>query len=100
MGEIMDKRISVLDVEIDGITAKEAMRSAMEYIALEQVNVIEFVTAASLMRIQEEEGLREEVCRFDLVLAGGAGSGGSIGAQVLFRDREPCVLKNVPAIPP
>lgn len=70
MGEIMDKRISVLDVEIDGLTAKEAMRSAMEYITLEQVNVIEFVTAASLMRIREEEGLREEVCRFDLVLAG------------------------------
>lgn len=70
MGEIMNKRISVLDIEIDELTAKEAMRSAMEYIVLEPLNVIEFVTAASLMRIREEKGLCEEVCRFDLVLAG------------------------------
>ena len=66
----MSKRINVLDIEIDELTAKEAMRSAMEYIVLEPVNVIEFVTAESLMQIREEVRLKEEVSQFDLVLAG------------------------------
>lgn len=66
----MSEKISVLDVEIDEVTAKEAMKGSMEYMASEAVNVIEMVTVDGLMQINEVENLKEDVRQFDLVLAG------------------------------
>lgn len=66
----MSKKISVLDIEIDKNTAKESMKKAVEYMESDPVNIIEMMTADSLMQIKDTPGLKEDVCCFDLVLAG------------------------------
>lgn len=66
----MSKKISVLDIEIDKCTAKEAMALAMTYMESDPVNTIEMMTADSLMQIKGVDGMEEGVRGFDLVLAG------------------------------
>lgn len=66
----MSEKINVLDIEIDELTAKEAMKNSMSYMESESISVIEMVTVDGLMRIKEVQDLREEVRQFDLVLAG------------------------------
>ena len=66
----MSEKINVLDIEIDELTAKEAMRESMEYISSEPVSVIELVTVDGLMQISEVQNLKESLNQFDLVLAG------------------------------
>lgn len=66
----MSEKINVLDVEIDGLTAKEAMKESMRYMDSEPINVIEMVTVDGLMRISEVQNLIEDVRQFDLMLAG------------------------------
>lgn len=69
-GDGMNSKISVLDIEIDKDTAKEAMKKAMAYMESELVNIIEMVTIDGLMLMKDTPGLKEDVCGFDLVLAG------------------------------
>lgn len=66
----MDEKISVLEIEIDRLLAKEALKQAIEYMDSRPIHVIDIVTADALMQIKEVPGLKEEVGRFDLVLAG------------------------------
>lgn len=66
----MSEKINVLDIEIDKFTAKEVMRKSIGYMASEPISVIEMVTADGLMQMNEIEHLKEEVCRFELVIAG------------------------------
>ncbi len=66
----MSEKINVLDIEIDGLTAKEAMKDSMGYMESEPISVIEMVTVDGLMQIKEVQDLREDVRQFDLVLAG------------------------------
>lgn len=66
----MSEKINVLNIEIDKLTAKEAMRKSMEYLNSEPVSVIEMVTADGLMQMNEIPELKEEVQDFELVLAG------------------------------
>ena len=37
----MEKRINIFDVEIDGFTAKAAMKAAVEYMQSESINTME-----------------------------------------------------------
>ena len=69
-GEDMDNRINILDMEIEACTAKEAMKRSMEYLVSDPVNIVEFVTIDSLMRMDDLPELKEKVGEFDLVLAG------------------------------
>ena len=66
----MSEKINVLDLEIDKLSAKEAMKASMEYMLSDPVNVIELVTVDRLMQINERAELKDEVREFDLVLAG------------------------------
>lgn len=66
----MSEKVSVLDIGIDRLLAKEALKRAMEYMDSEPVSVMELVTIDSLMQIKEVPDLKEKVSQFDLVLAG------------------------------
>lgn len=66
----MSGKISVLDIDIDNYTAKEAMKQAVEYLESEPVSIIEMVTADGVMTMDELPELKEHICNFDLVLAG------------------------------
>lgn len=66
----MSKKISVLDVQIDHCTAKEAMQQAMTYIRTEPLNVVEFVTADVLIQAGELPELKQNIEGLDLVLPG------------------------------
>ncbi len=69
-GECMGGRIRVLDINIDNFTAKEAMKQFIDSMQSEPISVIEMVTADSLMQMDSIPELKDEVCYFDLVLAG------------------------------
>jgi len=69
-GGFMSGKIKVLDIEIDELTAKEAMKDSMSYLESEPVNIIELVTADGLMQISEVQDLKEHIGCFDLILAG------------------------------
>lgn len=66
----MSEKINVLDIEIDELTAKEAMKESIDYMLSEPVSIIEIVTIDGLMQMGEVQNLKEEVSRFELVLAG------------------------------
>lgn len=66
----MEKRINIFDVEIDGFTAKAAMKAAVEYMQSESINTIEIVTLDMLMRGQDSPEWKEETKEIDLVLPG------------------------------
>ena len=68
VGGNMNERMNILDIELDKMTAKEAMRHFVEYIDPEPAEVMEFVTAESLMQMDEVSGIKKEVCGFELVL--------------------------------
>lgn len=66
----MGNRISVLDVEIDNCSAKEAMKKFVEYMDTDPVNVVEMATVDALMQVDHLRQLKEDIRQFDLVLAG------------------------------
>ncbi|MDE7038234.1 MAG: WecB/TagA/CpsF family glycosyltransferase [Lachnospiraceae bacterium] len=66
----MNSKISVLDIDIDNCSAKEAMKKTMEYMGTEPVNIIEMATVNGLMQMDSMQQLKEDICGFDLVLAG------------------------------
>lgn len=66
----MSNKISVLDIDIDNCSAKEAMKKTVEYMGTEPVNIIEMATVDGLMQMDNMLQLKEDVRNFDLVLAG------------------------------
>ena len=66
----MDSKIRVLDINIDSCSAKEAMKKTVEYMETDPVNVVEMATVNGLMQMDSMEQLKEDICRFDMVLAG------------------------------
>lgn len=66
----MDSKISVLDIDIDNCSAKEAMKKTVEYMGTEPVNIVEMATVGGLMQMDNMEQLKEDICRFDMILAG------------------------------
>ncbi len=67
---MMGSKINVLDVNIDDCTAREALLEVKEALSLEPVQVMELVTADTLMQLREMEKTRESMADFDLILAG------------------------------
>ena len=65
----MSEKINILDVEIDELTAKEALRESIRYMESEPISIIEMVTVDALMRISKVQNLIEDVRFFDLMLA-------------------------------
>lgn len=66
----MNRKINVLDVQLDDYTAKEAMKAATEYMNNEALNTIELVTADILVRVAEDPVLKDNLEQLDIVLAG------------------------------
>lgn len=66
----MNDKISVLDIDIDNYTAKEAMKETVRYLESDPVNVVELVTVDGLMQMDEVPELKDDIRKFDLVLAG------------------------------
>lgn len=66
----MSDKISVLDIDIDNFTAKEAMKETVSYMYSEPVSIVEMVTVDGLMQMDELPELKDDVRKFDLVLAG------------------------------
>lgn len=65
-----EKKIKVLDIEIDNNTAKETMREIVEYMQTEPLNVVELVSADVLVKTKDNETLKDNIAQSDLVLAG------------------------------
>lgn len=66
----MDKKMNVLNVQLNDYTAKDAMKAITEYMQTEAVNTVEIVTVDILMRVAQTEGLKENLEQLDMVLAG------------------------------
>lgn len=66
----MEEKISVLDVQIDNYSAKEAMKKAVEYMQNDPINVIKIVTTDMLVQAGEMPELKEYIEHSDMVLAG------------------------------
>ena len=66
----MNEKIQVLDLQLNNMSAKEAMKQAVSYIQTEPLNVIEMVTMQSLTKFRSEENVSDIFETFDIVLAG------------------------------
>lgn len=66
----MDSKKSVLDIELDNDTAKEAMRKAVKYMQTEPLSIVEIINADVLVKSKENETLKDNLAQADLVLAG------------------------------
>lgn len=66
----MTGNIDVLGVEVDCLTAKEAMLQAMRFMENDSVDTIEILTMDALLNGREDMEWKEMVQRFDLVLPG------------------------------
>ena len=69
----MNDKIDILGLEIDNLTAKDAMKKVMAYIETEPVHVIEMITMSALGKFQGMEEAKEIFESFDLALAGDKG---------------------------
>ncbi|WP_461810115.1 WecB/TagA/CpsF family glycosyltransferase [Faecalimonas sp.] len=66
----MKSRVNVLEIELNNNTAKEAMQKVMEYMRTEPMNIVEFISADTLVKSKEDEMLKDNIAQADLVLAG------------------------------
>ncbi len=66
----MDTKINVLGIEVNNCTAKEAMESIAGYLQEEPMSLVEVVTADSVMRMSQNETVRENLEQMDLIMPG------------------------------
>lgn len=69
----MNEKIQVLGLEIDNLSAKDAVKRIVDYMGTEPVNVIEMVTMNTLGKFQQEEEASTLFQSFDLALASDKG---------------------------
>ena len=70
MEKVMKSRVNVLEIELNNNTAKEAMQKVMEYMQTEPMNIVEIISANTLVKSKEDENLKDNIAQADLVLAG------------------------------
>ena len=73
IGEFMKEKIQVLDLEIDNLTAKDAVKLVVSYLDTEPISVVEMVTMNTLGQFQQEESAIELFEKFDIALASDRG---------------------------
>lgn len=66
----MNRKINVLDIDIDNCSAKEALKKTIEYMDSVPVNIVEMVTVDGLMQMDDMPELKDEMWKFDLLMAG------------------------------
>ena len=69
----MNEKIQVLDLEIDNLTAKDAVKRVVSYMETEPVSVVEMVTMNTLGKFQQDESAKELFESFDIALASDKG---------------------------
>ncbi len=69
----MDEKIQVLDLQIDNLTAKDAVKRVVSYMETEPVSVVEMVTMNTLAKFQQDETAKELFDNFDIALASDKG---------------------------
>lgn len=69
----MNEKIQVLDLEIDNLTAKDAMKHVVSYMEADPVSVVEMVTMNTLGKFQQDERAKELFESFDIALASDKG---------------------------
>lgn len=69
----MNEKIQVLDLQIDNLTAKDAVKRVVSYMETEPVSVVEMVTMNTLAKFQQDETAQELFGNFDIALASDKG---------------------------
>ncbi len=69
----MKEKIQILDLEIDNLAAKDAVKRVVSYMETEPVSVVEMVTMNTLGNFQQDESAKELFANFDIALAGDKG---------------------------
>ena len=69
----MNEKIQVLGLEIDNLTAKDAVKRVVSYMETEPVSVVEMVTMNTLGKFQQDETAKELFESFDIALASDKG---------------------------
>ena len=77
----MEEKFHVLGLEINNLTAKDAMKNVMSYMETEPVNVIEMVTMKTVSSFQGVEGAEQIFESFDITLASDKGMLEAVGIQ-------------------
>jgi len=66
----MNRKIDIFGIGITVLTAKDTMKTAMQYLESETVHAVEIMTLELLMQEKEDEIWREQIQQMDLVLPG------------------------------
>lgn len=69
----MNEKIQVLGLEIDNLTAKDAVKRVVSYMETEPVSIVEMVTMNTLGKFQQDETAKELFESFDMALASDKG---------------------------
>ena len=69
----MNEKIQVLDLIIDNLTAKDAVKRVVSYMETEPVSVVEMVTMNTLGQFQQDDTAQELFGSFDIALASDKG---------------------------
>ena len=69
----MKEKIQVLELEIDNLTSKDALKHVVSYMETEPLNVVEMVTMNTLGKFQQDERAKELFESFDIALASDKG---------------------------
>ncbi len=84
----MNGKIQVLDLEIDNLSAKDAMKLIVDYMGTEPVSVIEMVTMNTIGKLQQDEESNAMFHSFELALASDKGILQAAGVKEERRLRE------------
>lgn len=69
----MSETIDVLDIDINSVTAKDALKEIISFMNRDAISVVDFIGTESLMALEESEDIKEGMKEFDLVLPGDKG---------------------------
>lgn len=68
----MEEKINVLDLDLDCITVKNAMRQAIQFLDSDSINTIEIISMNTLMEQREDEGWKKLAGELTMLLPGEA----------------------------
>lgn len=66
----MEKKITIFDIELDELGAKDAMKQVMQYMEGETISTVEVITMEMLIQGQDHPEWKEQIRTIDLLLPG------------------------------
>ncbi|HIW20732.1 MAG TPA: WecB/TagA/CpsF family glycosyltransferase [Candidatus Dorea intestinavium] len=64
----MSETIDVLDIDINNVTAKEAIKGIISFMNQDSISIVDFISTESLIALEEQAEIKEEMKNFDLIL--------------------------------